>query len=54
MSKYQERLLAHIDKNPGFIQPDYRRNEILAKVGRGGWTEGGGGGGRGGEGGTGG
>ncbi len=38
MSKYQERLLAHIEKYPEFIQPDYRRNEILAKVSGGAWA----------------
>mmetsp|Transcript_28568 Transcript_28568/g.44685 ORF Transcript_28568/g.44685 Transcript_28568/m.44685 type:complete len:531 (-) Transcript_28568:1188-2780(-) len=32
MGKYQERLLAHIDANPDFIQPPVRRNEILAKL----------------------
>ena len=32
MSKYQERLLAHIEAHPEFIQPDYRRNEISAKL----------------------
>jgi methionyl-tRNA synthetase len=32
MSKYQERLLAHIEAHPEFIQPDYRRNEILSKL----------------------
>ncbi|MFQ5328882.1 MAG: methionine--tRNA ligase [Thermodesulfobacteriota bacterium] len=29
MSKYQDRLLKHIEENPGFIQPESRRNEIL-------------------------
>jgi len=32
MSAYQERLLAHIDANPDFIQPKSKRNEILAFV----------------------
>mmetsp|Transcript_52369 Transcript_52369/g.84751 ORF Transcript_52369/g.84751 Transcript_52369/m.84751 type:complete len:899 (+) Transcript_52369:23-2719(+) len=32
MSKYQERLLAHIEANPDFIQPSFRKNEILAKL----------------------
>ena len=32
MSKYQERLLAHIEANPDFIQPAFRKNEILAKL----------------------
>ena len=29
MSKYQKKLIEHIHSNPKFIQPDYRRNEIL-------------------------
>ncbi len=29
MSKYQQQLIEHIKKNPGFIQPESRRNEIL-------------------------
>ncbi len=29
MSKYQEALLEHIEKNPDFIQPRSRRNEIV-------------------------
>ena len=29
LSKYQEKLLKHIENNPGFIQPEARRNEIL-------------------------
>jgi methionyl-tRNA synthetase len=32
MSAYQERLLAHIDANPDFIQPRSKRNEIVAFV----------------------
>ena len=32
MSKYQDRLLAYIEKNADFIQPVFRRNEILAKL----------------------
>ncbi len=32
MSAYQERLLAHIDANPDFIQPKSKRNEIVAFV----------------------
>ncbi|HTY12790.1 MAG TPA: methionine--tRNA ligase [Candidatus Omnitrophota bacterium] len=28
-SKYQERLLKHIEENPDFIQPEPRRNEIV-------------------------
>lgn len=30
LSKYQDWLIAHIEKNPCFIQPDYRRNEVLS------------------------
>jgi methionyl-tRNA synthetase len=29
MSKYQKWLIEHIEKNPRFIQPDFRRNEVL-------------------------
>ncbi len=29
MSRYADRLLAHIQKNPGFIQPLSRRNEVV-------------------------
>ena len=29
MSKYQERLIKHIEDNPGYILPDTRRNEVL-------------------------
>ncbi|MDI6816221.1 MAG: methionine--tRNA ligase [Actinomycetota bacterium] len=29
-SKYQEALLAHINENPDFVQPDFRRNEVLS------------------------
>jgi methionyl-tRNA synthetase len=29
MSKYQERLIAHIEQNPNYIRPDSRRNEVL-------------------------
>ncbi len=29
MGKYQERLIEHIEKHPDFIQPDFRRNEVL-------------------------
>ena len=29
MSKYQEALIEHIDKNPNFIKPESRKNEIL-------------------------
>jgi methionyl-tRNA synthetase len=30
MSKYQAALIEHIEKNPKFIQPTHRRNEILS------------------------
>jgi methionyl-tRNA synthetase len=29
MSKYQQRLIDYINQNPGFIQPDFRKNEVL-------------------------
>jgi methionyl-tRNA synthetase len=29
MSKYQARLVEHIEKNPGYIRPESRRNEVL-------------------------
>lgn len=29
MSKYQQQLIDHINANPGFIQPEHRKNEIL-------------------------
>ena len=29
MSKYQQKLIDYIDAHPDFIQPDYRRNEVL-------------------------
>ena len=29
MSRYQERLIAHIEQNPGYIRPESRRNEVL-------------------------
>jgi len=31
-SKYQDQLLKHIEKNPDFIQPDSRRNEMIQFV----------------------
>lgn len=31
-SRYQSRLIEHIEKNPTFIQPTRRRNEILARL----------------------
>ena len=32
LSKYQDRLLKHIEENPGFIQPETRRNEVLSFI----------------------
>nr|WP_243694469.1 methionine--tRNA ligase [Aquifex aeolicus] len=32
LSKYQDKLLELYEKNPEFIQPDYRRNEIISFV----------------------
>jgi methionyl-tRNA synthetase len=32
LSKFQERLLRYFDDNPGFIQPESRRNEIISYV----------------------
>ncbi len=29
MSKYQEQLISHIEKNPGFIAPESKQNEVL-------------------------
>lgn len=29
MSKYQQQLIDHINSNPGFIQPEFRKNEVL-------------------------
>jgi len=29
MSKYQDALIQYIDDNPGFLQPEHRKNEIL-------------------------
>jgi methionyl-tRNA synthetase len=29
MSKYQQRLLDHLEQNPDYILPDFRRNEVL-------------------------
>jgi len=29
MGKYQQKLIDYIDANPGFIQPEHRKNEIL-------------------------
>ena len=32
LSAYQDRLLDHYDENPDFVQPDYRRNEMLGFI----------------------
>ncbi|HBQ21782.1 MAG: methionine--tRNA ligase [Deltaproteobacteria bacterium GWA2_38_16] len=32
MSKYEKELLAHIEKNPDFIQPESRRNEVVSFI----------------------
>ncbi|MFQ5474235.1 MAG: methionine--tRNA ligase [Candidatus Nanoarchaeia archaeon] len=32
MSKYQEQLLDYMEKNPGFVWPESRRNEILSRL----------------------
>ena len=29
LSEYDEALLKHIEAHPDFIQPDYRRNEVV-------------------------
>jgi len=38
MSKYQQKLLDHIEAHPEFIQPDFRRNEMLSFI-RGGLSD---------------
>ena len=32
LSRYQERLLAHFEAEPGFVRPEARRNEILNRI----------------------
>lgn len=32
MSKYQDQLLKYIEDNPGFIQPEYRKNEVVSFI----------------------
>lgn len=32
MSKYQERLIAHIESNPDFVRPEQFRNNVLARL----------------------
>ena len=29
LSSYQDRLLEHFEQNPGFVRPEFRRNEVL-------------------------
>lgn len=35
LSKYQDRLRAHIEANPGFIKPEARRNEVMGRLAEG-------------------
>ncbi|MCB9838444.1 MAG: methionine--tRNA ligase [Phycisphaeraceae bacterium] len=32
LSRYEDRLLAHIEANPHFIRPEARRNEVLGRI----------------------
>ncbi len=32
LSAYEARLLEHIEKNPGFIRPEARRNEVMGRI----------------------
>ncbi len=32
LSAYSDRLLAHIEANPGFLQPEFRRNEVISFI----------------------
>lgn len=32
LSKYADRVLEHIESNPGFVQPESRRNEVLSFI----------------------
>ncbi|MHC4976968.1 MAG: methionine--tRNA ligase [Planctomycetota bacterium] len=32
LSEYSDRLLAHIEANPGFIRPEARKNEVLGRI----------------------
>lgn len=32
LSRYADRLLEHIERNPGFLQPPFRRNEVVAFI----------------------
>ena len=33
LSRYADRLLEYIEANPRFLQPDFRRNEVLQFIG---------------------
>src|SRR3990172_4710246 len=35
LSAYQDRLLRHFEEQPGFVEPEYRRNEMLGFIRRG-------------------
>ena len=35
LSKYEKPLLDYLEKNPGFVQPDYRRNEVIGYLKKG-------------------
>ena len=35
LSAFQQPLLDHIEANPGFIQPEYRKNEVVALISKG-------------------
>lgn len=32
LSAYSDRILRYIEENPGFLQPDFRRNEVIAFI----------------------
>ncbi|HSV75072.1 MAG TPA: methionine--tRNA ligase [Chthonomonadales bacterium] len=32
LSAYADRLVEHIERNPGFLQPEFRRNEVVAFI----------------------
>jgi methionyl-tRNA synthetase len=32
LGKYAARVLDHIERNPGFVRPEWRRNEVLSKL----------------------
>jgi len=32
LSRYEDRLRAHIESNPGFIRPESRKNEVLGRI----------------------